>query len=78
MATHSSILACRIPWTEKPSGLQSMGSLSFIFKVWQPSQISSARSNPSNTVLSRVHMHHTFDQHRCFTVNPKCLASPCP
>ena len=25
MATHSSILACRIPWTEKSSGLQSMG-----------------------------------------------------
>ena len=23
MATHSSILAWRIPWTEKPSGLQS-------------------------------------------------------
>ena len=23
-ATHSSILAWRIPWTEKPSGLQSM------------------------------------------------------
>ena len=26
MATHSSILAWRIPWTEKPGGLQSMGS----------------------------------------------------
>ena len=25
MATHSSILAWRIPWKEKPSGLQSMG-----------------------------------------------------
>ena len=25
MATHSSILACRIPWTEEPSRLQSMG-----------------------------------------------------
>ena len=25
-ATHSSILACRIPCTEKPGGLQSMGS----------------------------------------------------
>ena len=24
--THSSILAWRIPWTEKPGGLQSMGS----------------------------------------------------
>ena len=26
MATHSSILAWRIPWTEEPSGLQSMES----------------------------------------------------
>ena len=26
MATHSSILAWRIPWTEKPDGLQSRGS----------------------------------------------------
>ena len=25
MATHSSILACRIPWTEEPGGLQSKG-----------------------------------------------------
>ena len=24
MATHTSILAWRIPWTEKPGGLQSM------------------------------------------------------
>ena len=28
MATHSSILAWRIPWTEEPSRLQSMGSQS--------------------------------------------------
>ena len=30
MATHSSILACRIPWTEEPGGLQPMGSQ----RVW--------------------------------------------
>ena len=28
MATHSSILAWRMPWTEEPGGLQSMGSQS--------------------------------------------------
>ena len=28
MATHYSILAWRIPWTEEPGGLQSMGSQS--------------------------------------------------
>ena len=27
MATHSSIFAWRIPWTEEPGGLQSIGSL---------------------------------------------------
>ena len=26
MAAHFSVLACRIPWTEEPGGLQSMGS----------------------------------------------------
>ena len=26
VATHSSIPACRIPWTEEPSGLKSTGS----------------------------------------------------
>ena len=26
MATHSSILTWRIPWTEEPGGVQSMGS----------------------------------------------------
>ena len=26
MVTHSSILVWRIPWTEEPSGLQSIGS----------------------------------------------------
>ena len=26
MATHSSILAWKIPWTEEPGGLQSLGS----------------------------------------------------
>ena len=54
MATHSSILAWRIPWTEAPGGLQSMGSLRvghdwatslslFIFmhwrRKWQPTPV---------------------------------------
>ena len=29
MATHSSILAWRIPWVEEPGGLQSMGLQNF-------------------------------------------------
>ena len=33
MATHSSILAWRIPWTEEPGGLQSMGSQRYLTKA---------------------------------------------
>ena len=39
MATHSSILAWRIPWTEEPGGLQSMGSQ----RVRHDWELSSAR-----------------------------------
>ena len=28
LATHSSVLAWRIPWTEEPGGLESMGAQS--------------------------------------------------
>jgi len=34
MATHSSILAWRIPWTEEPGGQQSMGSQSWTQLKW--------------------------------------------
>ena len=33
MATHSSILAWEIPWTEEPGGLQPMGSQRVIFII---------------------------------------------
>ena len=39
MATHSSILAWRIPWTEEPGRLQSMGRVFFFFSL-RPSQSS--------------------------------------
>ena len=49
MATHSSTLAWKIPWTEETGGLQSMGSLSrtrlsdFTFlhwrRKWQPTPV---------------------------------------
>ena len=54
MAPHSSTLAWKIPWTEEPGGLQSMGSLRvgydrvtslslFIFlhwrRKWQPTPV---------------------------------------
>ena len=33
MATHSSMLAWEIPWTEEPGGLQSMGSQRFVHDI---------------------------------------------
>ena len=35
MATHSSILAWEIPWTEEPGGLQSMGLQNEPDTTWQ-------------------------------------------
>ena len=35
MATCSSILAWRIPWTEEPGGLQSMGDTTIAFNTFR-------------------------------------------
>ena len=38
MAIHSGIVACRIPWTEEPGGLQSIGS------CWGPAPVDPGNS----------------------------------
>ena len=40
MAAHSSVLACRVPWTEEPGELQSTGSQ----RVGQDGAINTSRS----------------------------------
>ena len=50
MATHSSILAWEIPWTEEPGGLQSMGSQ----KNW--TQLS--KNNNNNMVFKKKNWPH--------------------
>ena len=50
MATHSSILAWKIPWTEKPGGLQSMGQQSQI----QPSMHAHTHTFIYQTVQQNV------------------------
>ena len=42
MVTYSSVLAWRIPWTEEPGGLQSMGSQSQTWLKWRSSSSSSS------------------------------------
>ena len=50
MATHSSILAWRIPWTEKPGGLWSMGLQRVRHNlVTKPQHNLVARDSPINT-----------------------------
>ena len=58
MATHSSILAWRIPWTEEPSGLQSMG-LQRVRHDWatmhaSPGQIKPSFENKANTKETKM------------------------
>ena len=40
MASHSSTLACKIPWTEEPGELQSMGSLRVVHNWATPLSLS--------------------------------------
>ena len=57
MATHSSILAWEIPWTEEPGGLQSMGSqrVTLAWRIlWtgEPGGLQSMGAAKSRTQLS--------------------------
>ena len=54
MATQSSILAWRIPWTEEPGGLQSMGSQSDMTERLIPSlnsELYSSKCGPQTSNL---------------------------
>ena len=52
MATHSSVLAWRIPWTEKPGGLQSMGSHR-VRHDWSDLAVAAAAVHGNNNVKVR-------------------------
>ena len=54
MATHSSILACEIPWTEKPGSLESTGSLS-ITDSWSLPKLMSMESVMQSNHLILCH-----------------------
>ena len=55
MATHSSILAQEIPWTEEPGGLQSTGSQKSQTRLWVPGSgvLISCRAN---LIREQVHL----------------------
>ena len=52
MATHSSSLAWRIPWTEEPGGLQSMGCKSQTRLTWAESDMPERLSTHTKFMLS--------------------------
>ena len=47
MATHSSILDGRIPWTEEPGGLQSIGSQR-VGQDWSSLKLENWSKNPTS------------------------------
>ena len=68
MATHSSILAWGIPWTEEPGGLQSIGlqrvrhnGVTNIFIFHQP-EISAASFLVSFSLISCLHEEYALDR----------------
>ena len=66
MAPHSSILAWKIPWTEEPGGLQSMGSLR-------------VRHNWATDTTERLHFHFSLSCIGEGNGNPlqcSCLENP--
>ena len=52
MAIHSSVLICRIPWTEEPGGLQSVGSHS-------QTQLKQFSTHTCMQMVKRVRQIHT-------------------
>ena len=55
MATHSSVLAWRIPWTEEPGGLLSIGSQSW-------TRLGVAKSRTQLSVFTFIFHFHTLEK----------------
>ena len=62
MATHSSILAWKIPWTEEPGGLQSIGSQESIglqeLDMTKHTHIKSIKKHSSKNTLQKKKKHY--------------------
>ena len=63
MATHSSILASRIPWTEEPGGLQSIGF---------QEQDTTERTQPLLVDVGGLHLGHATHFSFCDGSTPVC------
>ena len=61
MATHSSVLAWEIPWTEEPGGLQSVGSQVIQLSDWATTVGLQCYINFCSTVVAQLYIHILFD-----------------
>ena len=75
MATHSSILIWRMPWTEKPGGLQSLGSQRVRHNQRDFSSVQFSRSFVSNSLQPHKSKH---TKPPCPTPSPEICPSSCP
>ena len=74
MATHSSILAWRIPWTQKPGGLQSMGSE----KSWTPLRDYSSVQFSHSAMSDSLRLHESqHDRPPCPSPTPRVHPNSC-
>ena len=60
MATHSSIPAWRIPWTEEPGGLQSMGLQGVGLTRIQTIGVSNSFKNVSKNIISNYSLKNIY------------------
>ena len=67
MATHSSILAWEIPWTEKPDGLQSMGLQKSRIQLSDQNNNVNKCTNKDVKVVTRKY----FNCGKCLQLSPK-------
>ena len=73
-ATHSSILAWRIPWTEEPGRLQSMG-LQRVRQDWMTNTMFSFVRNCQPVFQTAIHFHSHQQRVRVTVAPPAFVAS---
>ena len=75
LATYSSILAWRTPWTEVPSGLQFMGSLRVLYYKLQRCLLLFSCSVMFNSVWPHELQHARLP---CTSLSPRACSNSCP
>ena len=78
IATHSSILAWRIPWTEEPGGLQSMGSQTLRQTEWVSLSMSIHNMNGICLCCWAMNYQHENPRMELWKLGWFCRKKKCP